>query len=162
MLFGEFENARMWKCLIGTREATLLPCGAISSTALKLLALLVCVTIKCLLSIVLYVPVYTLVHWRKQRKIKYWNHWDFPHCPVRLGLCAFTAEAWVQSLVGELRKIPELCSVAKKKKTKKNLNGKNTQKNYTRKILMTWITTMAMPKNVRSTSQLHSFHMIAK
>ena len=119
MLFGEFENARMWKCLIGTREATLLPCGAISSTALKLLALLVCVTIKCLLSIVLYVPVYTLVHWRKQRKIKYWKHWDFPHCPVRLGLCAFTAEAWVQSLVGELRKIPELCSVAKKKNKKK-------------------------------------------
>ena len=36
-----------------------------------------------------------------------------------LGLRAFTAGAWVQSLVGELRKIPGMCSVEKKKKNLK-------------------------------------------
>ena len=35
-----------------------------------------------------------------------------------LGLRAFTAGAWVQSLVGELRKIPGMCSVEKKKNLK--------------------------------------------
>ena len=160
MLFGEFENSRMWKYLIQTGEAILLPCGEISSIGLKLLAFLVCVTIKCLLSIVLYVPVYTLVHWRQQREIKYWKHWDFPHCPV-------VRTPWfycrgLGSIPGwGSKKDPRAVQCGKKKK-KKILNGKNTQKNYTRKILMTWISTMAMPKNVQTTAQLHSFHMIAK
>ena len=117
------------------------------------------VTIKCLLSIVLHVPVYTLVQWRKQGKIRYWKYWDFPHCPVVRTPCFY---CWgLGSIPGRgTKKDPRDVQCGKKKK--KNLNGKNTRKNYTREILMTQITMMAMTKNVQTTAQLHSFHTIAK
>ena len=75
-----------------------------------------------------------------------------------LGLRAFTAGAWVQSLVGELRKIPGMCCVVKKKKSLMARIHRRTLP----ETLMTQITMMAMTKNVQTTAQLHSFHTIAK
>lgn len=54
MYFGEFENFRMWKYLIQIREAVVAMWREIGSFRLKLLALLVYITIKCLPSTITY------------------------------------------------------------------------------------------------------------